>query len=174
MTVEPMTDADKAITRLAEYVSAAGARSKTGVIRLAWADAAWLISRGNVFRAERDAERSLSDRRFDEVVELTGERVTLMLQLADAKRALKAAEAARDAALARAMPPWHPIETAPHGQLVLLYCPDRGPANPERIELDYASRGSRNAVGSTVSRHAWATMWQPLPDLPTPIAAQEG
>ena len=105
---------------------------------------------------------------------LFGQNVIRILARLDAERTrADAAEAERDAAVARAMPEWQPIETAPHDVLVLLYCPDRGPANTERIELGYASHGSRNAVSSSISRHAWATMWQPLPDLPTPTAAQE-
>lgn len=54
---------------------------------------------------------------------------------------------------------WQSIETAPVDQDVLLYCPNLGVANPERIELGpvHTSRGSH---------HAWATMWMPLPAAP--------
>lgn len=55
---------------------------------------------------------------------------------------------------------WQPIETAPKGGLVLLFCPDRGnPTNRERIELGYADNGNG-------SHHAWATHWRPLPGVP--------
>jgi hypothetical protein len=64
------------------------------------------------------------------------------------------------------MSDWRPIETAPHGVDVLLYCPERGISNPERIELGAASTGWTTAFGSTVSYHGWATMWQPLPAMP--------
>lgn len=57
---------------------------------------------------------------------------------------------------------WRPIETAPHGVEVLLYCPDRGCAsNPERIELACASHGDTSR-----SYHSWATHWMPLPAAP--------
>lgn len=54
---------------------------------------------------------------------------------------------------------WRSIETAPVDLPVLLYCPNLGVANPERIELDpaHTSRGSH---------HSWATMWMPLPAAP--------
>ena len=54
---------------------------------------------------------------------------------------------------------WRPIETAPVDLPVLLYCPNLGVANPERIELGpaHTSRGSH---------HSWATMWMPLPAAP--------
>lgn len=54
---------------------------------------------------------------------------------------------------------WRPIETAPIDEDVLLYCPERGVANRERIELGTAhtSRGSH---------HSWATHWMPLPKPP--------
>lgn len=68
---------------------------------------------------------------------------------------------------------WKPIETAPHDKDVLLYCPDRGPTNRERIELGRASTGRRNAVSSNVSHHAWATHWMPLPP-PPPSPARTG
>ncbi len=66
---------------------------------------------------------------------------------------------------------WQPIETAPHGVKVLLYCPDRGcPSNPERIECDYASWGSAITTKygriSNISAHAWATHWMPLSEPP--------
>lgn len=70
------------------------------------------------------------------------------------------------------MAEWMPIETAPHGESVLLYCPERGPTNPERVELGCASTGHRNAIGSTVSRHAWATHWMPLPAPPSDLLGE--
>lgn len=62
--------------------------------------------------------------------------------------------------------PWQPIETAPENVLVLLYCPERGVANQERIEVGYASHGSTNAISSNMSYHAWATHWTSLPEPP--------
>lgn len=152
MTVEPMTDADKAITRLAEYVTAAGARSRSGTIRLAWADAAWLISRGNVFRAERDAERSRAD----------------------------AAEAERDAAVARAMPEARLIQTKEEAAQLPAGIYYVSPAEasegwfavealdtvsgPRWLYLDDGDpRGDHMIAGCLVIR---------LPDLPTPTAGE--
>lgn len=63
---------------------------------------------------------------------------------------------------------WLPIETAPHNEQVLLYCPERGIANHERIELGYASHGRRVGETSSVSAHSWATHWMPLPEPPNP------
>lgn len=55
---------------------------------------------------------------------------------------------------------WQPIETAPVGVEVLLFCPDRGcQSNPERIELGFADDGNG-------SHHSWATHWMPLPAAP--------
>ena len=54
---------------------------------------------------------------------------------------------------------WRDIESAPVDIEVLMYCPERGIANNERIEMGYAhtSRGSH---------HSWATKWQLLPTPP--------
>ena len=57
---------------------------------------------------------------------------------------------------------WQTIETAPADVPLLLYCPDRGPANEERFEC----REYRNTRGGT--QHAWATHWMPLPEAPKP------
>lgn len=55
---------------------------------------------------------------------------------------------------------WQPIETAPSDTVVLLYSPDRGISNEERIEC----REFRNTKGGT--QHSWATHWMPLPASP--------
>lgn len=62
---------------------------------------------------------------------------------------------------------WQPIETAPVGKDVLLYCPARGLTNEERIELGWADSGRG-------SHHAWATHWMPLPDGPSAAAHRAG
>jgi len=66
-----------------------------------------------------------------------------------------------------AAPLWQPIETAPHGVDVLLYCPDMGcQTNRERIELGAYSTGRRIGGTSSMSYHSWATHWMPLPKPP--------
>jgi hypothetical protein len=62
---------------------------------------------------------------------------------------------------------WQPIETAPVGKDVLLYCPERGLMNEERIELGWADSGRG-------SHHAWATHWMPLPEPPNAAAHRAG
>ena len=57
------------------------------------------------------------------------------------------------------IPVWRGIESAPVGEKVLLFCPDRGITNEARIEIDYADNGRG-------SHHPWATCWQPLPTPP--------
>jgi hypothetical protein len=64
---------------------------------------------------------------------------------------------------------WKPVDTAPTNVAVLLYSPDRGIANEERIELDFY-RTERNHSGSV---HSWATHWRDLP-LPPPSTEKEG
>ena len=84
--------------------------------------------------------------------------------LSEAKRCTWLAWSARDARIAeleRAQQ-WQPIETAPADVPLLLYCPDRGPANEARCEC----REYRNTRGGT--EHAWATHWMPLPEAPKP------
>ncbi len=84
-----------------------------------------------------------------------------MLAIIDAALAGTAPAAAKSLA-----DPWRPIQTAPHNEQVLLYCPERGITNHERIELGYASHGRRVGETSSVSAHSWATHWQPLPHPP--------
>ena len=55
---------------------------------------------------------------------------------------------------------WQSIETAPVAVLLLLYSPDRGISNPQRMEIAYADNGRG-------SHHAWATHWMPLPKPPS-------
>lgn len=42
---------------------------------------------------------------------------------------------------------------------VLMYCPNRGVTNEERIEFGWA-------VSTTGNRNTWATHWMPLPEFP--------
>ena len=72
-----------------------------------------------------------------------------------------------------APPGWRPIETAPHGDDVLLYCPDRGDTNRSRIEVGPASQGWRNEAVSNMSYHPWASHWMPLPPPPADTTLQE-
>lgn len=66
---------------------------------------------------------------------------------------------------------WQPIDTAPDNQRVLLFCPELDPVfNPARVELGYAVSYQKynggNPVRGTMSSHAWATHWLPLPAFP--------
>jgi len=55
---------------------------------------------------------------------------------------------------------WQPIESAPDGVELILYCPTRcAVTNRERIEIGTASYKG--------SHHSWATHWQSLPKPPT-------
>lgn len=63
---------------------------------------------------------------------------------------------------------WRPVETAPTNVATLLYCPDRGIANRERIELGFY----RTERGQSGSVHSWATHFLPLP--PPPQEKKEG
>lgn len=65
---------------------------------------------------------------------------------------------------------WQPIETAPHGECVLLYWRDW--ADREYMEVTQASWGERFPNGySNLSRHGSATHWMPLPAAPLPEEA---
>ena len=61
---------------------------------------------------------------------------------------------------------WQTIETAPHEQYVLLFCPHRHESNPQRIEVGPATWGERIGQRSNRGAHAWATHWMPLPKPP--------
>lgn len=65
---------------------------------------------------------------------------------------------------------WNPIESAPINEKVLLYCPDMGITNEERIEFGFAKRArflpSGDISPGTYSEHAWATHWMKAPDFP--------
>ena len=61
------------------------------------------------------------------------------------------------------MTAWRPIDTAPHGVDVLLWCPVAG-QSPAVMEVGQASWGWRNEIASNMSYHGRATHWQPLPN----------
>ena len=67
---------------------------------------------------------------------------------------------------------WQPIRTAPDNVKVLLFCPRRGPSNPERVEMDYAISGVQIGPYSSISRHPWATHWQYPPAAPSPTSPE--
>jgi hypothetical protein len=62
------------------------------------------------------------------------------------------------------VPGWQPIETAPKDTALLLFCPDIGIANRERIELGQAVSTFGRERGWSI--HAWAAAWMPLPAAP--------
>jgi hypothetical protein len=64
---------------------------------------------------------------------------------------------------------WQPIETAPHGEEVLLYTPPTfGGQVAAKMEVGCASSGEVRGGYSNRSWHGTATGWQPLPEPPTP------
>lgn len=62
---------------------------------------------------------------------------------------------------------WRPIETAPHGEIVLMAWKDS--FLPQwSFEVGFASHGTRYPTGySSVSQHGQATHWRPLPSPPS-------
>lgn len=60
---------------------------------------------------------------------------------------------------------WRPIESAPHGQRVLLGWRDWRD-HTWCMEVGCASHGRRTEAGSSISHHGSATHWQPLPTPP--------
>lgn len=62
--------------------------------------------------------------------------------------------------LREAVQEWQPIDTCPVDTCVLMFCPDTGLTNDERIEsgIYHCTRGGY--------RHAWATHWMSLPKPP--------
>ena len=61
---------------------------------------------------------------------------------------------------------WKPIAEAPDNERLLLFCPDRGPTNPESVELGYAAFGWAHETANNMSYHSWATAFRPLPAPP--------
>lgn len=61
---------------------------------------------------------------------------------------------------------WQPIETAPHGEEVLLGWLEWDGA--WKMEVSQASWGWSTKTASNISRHGQATHWMPLPDAPQP------
>lgn len=57
---------------------------------------------------------------------------------------------------------WRPIEEAPHAEPVILWSP---PPN-QLMELRPYSTGRASQSGSSMSYHAWATHFRPLPQPP--------
>jgi len=55
---------------------------------------------------------------------------------------------------------WQLVNTAPSDTTLLLYSPDRGPANCERIDVNVFVSSRSGTM------HAWATHWMPLPEPP--------
>ena len=65
------------------------------------------------------------------------------------------------------MSEWKPIDTAPHGELVLLWVPATQRTIAE-MEVGAASWGWRSGGISNMSYHGRATHWMPLPAPPSP------
>jgi len=65
------------------------------------------------------------------------------------------------------MTQWQTRNTAPKDIDLMLYCPEKGPTNHERIEIGVAY----NSKGGT--RHSWATLWAYVPPFPKPTEQGE-
>ena len=105
MTGEPMTDVDRIRAQwVADLRARIAANKNCKFVQVSSLQLACLFKELDETAAERD-------RHANAYVELHGQHVTRMLELADARSALKRAEAARDAALARAMPEARLIQT---------------------------------------------------------------
>lgn len=164
MTVEPMTDAEVDRLRLtanAKWIDRGGMWMRP-------IDVLDLIARIDAAEAERD-------RHANAYIDLHGQHVTKMLELANAKSAIKRAEAERDAAVARAMPEAVYVDSeavvenldgfgnymVARGSAWFLY---------ERFEGWWFEVGD---VGELPNSRMVGTWIVRLPDLPTPTAAQE-
>jgi hypothetical protein len=68
---------------------------------------------------------------------------------------------------------WQPIETAPHGETVLLgYWTNDGLGNRDwNADVGMASWGWRRGSISNMSYHGQATHWMPLP--PAPVSESD-
>ena len=178
MTVEPMTDAEVDRLRLtanAKWIDRGGMWMRP-------IDVLDLIARLDAERTRADAAEAERDQHATAYIELHGQHVAKMIELADARSALKRAEAERDAAVARAMPEPVLVRTVEEvGALTTGAYRIAAPWQPRRKWI----LGWRHPTGTWTlligtgasgvkDDHIVGSWVQRLPDLPTPTAAQEG
>lgn len=178
MTVEPMTDAELAELREqhAKWGLSTNPRTNVMVDRL--------LARLDAERTRADAAEAERDQHATAYIELHGQHVAKMIELADARSALKRAEAERDAAVARVMPEprllrtVEEVEALPGGHFYLVRRPWDARAMPWACLAVGSHKRLWRMLGSTVRSGCGALVGAlisgPLPDLPTPTAAQEG
>ena len=176
MIVEPMTP-DLAVATLrgwADHMRAENAILQTRSGFIISADVLDVVlSTISTLTAERDQHATA-------YIDLHGQHVAKMIELADARSALKRAEAERDAAVARAMPEPVLVRTMEEvGALTTGAYRIAAPWQPRRWIL-----GWRHPPGTwtllidmgasgVMDDHIVGSWVQRLPDLPTPSAAQE-
>lgn len=163
MTGEPMTDVDRIRAQwVADLRARIAANKNCKFVQVSSLQLACLFKELDETAAERD-------RHANAYVELHGQHVTRMLELADARSALKRAEAARDAALARAMPEprlmrtVEDVEALPNGFYWVRPSDPLGVSQAHvRIRRRWVNprRADRSFVGWWISG--------PLPSLPIP------
>ena len=102
MIVEPMTDTELDGLRSKIFADNRKERSR---LRLFGQNVIRILARLDAERTRADAAEAERDQHATAYIELHGQHVAKMIELADARSALKRAEAERDAAVARAMPP---------------------------------------------------------------------
>lgn len=173
MTVEPMTDAELAELREqhAKWGLSTNPRTNVMVDRL--------LARLDAERTRADAAEAERDQHATAYIELHGQHVAKMIELADARSALKRAEAERDAAVARVMPEprllrtVEEVEALPEGDYLIC-----GRLNKTRVFCTaHVTRAERWEIGGSLwpdSALVGCVLSGPLPSLPTPTAAQEG
>lgn len=180
MTAEPMTDEDPNMIDLRRFLAEHVGRQ--GSFRLDVAEGAALIARLDAERARADAAEAERDQHATAYIELHGQHVAKMIELADARSALKRAEAERDAAVARAMPEprlmrtVEEVEALPEGHY-FFNIPDRTfwTAVEKYCDDTWWMLGNECRVKpANLADSFYCIGPLLLPDLPTPTATQEG
>ncbi|MBK8246243.1 MAG: hypothetical protein IPK85_02370 [Gemmatimonadetes bacterium] len=178
MIVEPMTP-DLAVATLrgwADHMRAENAILQTRSGFIISADVLDVVlSTISTLTAERDQHATA-------YIELHGQHVAKMIELADARSALKRAEAERDAAVARAMPEprlmrtVEEVEALPEGSYLIRLPSSIRAMLWVKLSPRIFGQGAWMAHSRALCGNAAlveAVVAGPLPDLPTPTAAQE-
>jgi len=200
MTVEPMTDEEfwfdsslldaenqalfevapiAKFRRWADHMRETGTalHTKAGItIDAALLDA--VLATISTLTAERDQHANA-------YIDLHGQHVAKMLELADARTALKRVEAERDAAVARAMPGWRYLATwdavntvearhndEPAPGLYAIWKPGWPYPSAASVQFGVFATDEESPAPDDYLLGAWISGPLPLPDLPTPTAGE--